>query len=127
MHQPFISLQTCPTHHHTEGFLTRPCQNSRQEPLGQFLIFFFNFTCADDVKPYFNQEFYFRADDFNDPSHLGKITTLNTFIVKDLGAIPNGSLSADYTSDYYRINEWYVVELLIILSSIGGKKKRITS
>ncbi|XP_026682691.1 uncharacterized protein LOC103513782 [Diaphorina citri] len=49
----------------------------------------------------------FRADDFNDPIHLERISTLNTFIVRDLGSIPNGSLSSDYTSDFYRINEWY--------------------
>lgn len=49
----------------------------------------------------------FRADDFNDPIHLERISTLNTFIVRDLGSIPNGSLSQDYSSDYYRINEWY--------------------
>lgn len=48
----------------------------------------------------------FRADDFNDPIHLERISTLNTFIVKDLGGIPNDSLSEDYTSDYYRINDW---------------------
>lgn len=48
----------------------------------------------------------FRADDFNDPLHLERISTLNTFTVYDLGAVaPN--TSADYTSDYYRINEWY--------------------
>lgn len=38
--------------------------------------------------------------------HLERISTLNTFTVHDLGAVkPN--TSADYTSDYYRINEWY--------------------
>lgn len=51
--------------------------------------------------------FISRADDFNDPIHLERISTLNTFIVKDLGGIPNDSLSEDYTSDYYRINDWY--------------------
>lgn len=49
----------------------------------------------------------FRADDFNDPIHLERISTLNTFTVQDLGAIPDKSSSWDYTSDYYRINEWY--------------------
>lgn len=49
----------------------------------------------------------FRADDFNDPIHLEKISTINTFTVLDLGAVPNDSLSNDYTSEYYRINEWY--------------------
>lgn len=51
--------------------------------------------------------FIFSADDFNDPIHLERISTLNTFIVRDLGGIPNDSLSEDYTSDYYRINDWY--------------------
>ncbi|XP_063243657.1 uncharacterized protein LOC134542961 [Bacillus rossius redtenbacheri] len=49
----------------------------------------------------------FRADDFNDPIHLERISTLNTFIVRDLGAVPKDSLSLDYTSEFYRINEWY--------------------
>uniref|UniRef100_A0A6M2DYF4 Putative g-protein coupled receptor n=1 Tax=Xenopsylla cheopis TaxID=163159 RepID=A0A6M2DYF4_XENCH len=49
----------------------------------------------------------FRADDFNDPIHLQKISTLNTFTVRDLGAISADQLSTDYTTDYYRINEWY--------------------
>ncbi|XP_059475327.1 uncharacterized protein LOC132196585 [Neocloeon triangulifer] len=49
----------------------------------------------------------YRADDFNDPIHLQRISTMNTFTVQDLGAIPNASLSNDYASDYYRINEWY--------------------
>ncbi|CAB3375436.1 Hypothetical predicted protein [Cloeon dipterum] len=49
----------------------------------------------------------FRADDFNDPIHLQRISTMNTFTVQDLGAIPNNSQSSDYTSDYYRTNEWY--------------------
>nr|CAD7260338.1 unnamed protein product [Timema shepardi] len=47
------------------------------------------------------------ADDFNDPIHLEKLSTLNTFTVQDLGGVPKESLSLDYTSDYYRINEWY--------------------
>ncbi|KAK0182119.1 hypothetical protein PV327_000286 [Microctonus hyperodae] len=49
----------------------------------------------------------FRADDFNDPVHLERISTRNTFRVKDLGAFPADSLSSDYTSENYRINEWY--------------------
>lgn len=49
----------------------------------------------------------YRADDFNDPVHLQKISTLNTFYVEDLGAFEKESLSRDYTSDFYRINEWY--------------------
>jgi len=47
-----------------------------------------------------------RADDFNDPIHLEKISTLNTFHVRDLGSFPNESMSQDYTSDLYRINDW---------------------
>lgn len=49
----------------------------------------------------------YRADDFNDPVHLQKISTMNTFHVEDLGAFERDSLSRDYTSDFYRINEWY--------------------
>ncbi|CAB0033910.1 unnamed protein product [Trichogramma brassicae] len=49
----------------------------------------------------------FRLDDFNDPVHLERISTRNTFSVSDLGAFPSSQLSKDYTTDYYRINEWY--------------------
>lgn len=48
----------------------------------------------------------YRADDFNDPIHLERISTLNTFIMQDLGAV-KANTSEDYTSGYYRINEWY--------------------
>ncbi|XP_014218374.1 uncharacterized protein LOC106646764 [Copidosoma floridanum] len=49
----------------------------------------------------------FRADDFNDPVHLERISTMNTFYTQDLGAFPSDQLSRDYTTDYYRTNEWY--------------------
>lgn len=49
----------------------------------------------------------YRADDFNDPIHLERISTLNTFTVRDLGAVSKDTLSTDYTSDYFRINDWY--------------------
>ncbi|KAL1123171.1 hypothetical protein AAG570_002258 [Ranatra chinensis] len=49
----------------------------------------------------------FRADDFNDPIHVERISTLNTFTVQDLGAFNTESLSSDYTTEYYRINKWY--------------------
>merc|ERR1711981_1092343 len=62
---------------------------------------FFNLTM-----PLFAPRTY-RADDYNDPIHLERISTLNMFIAKDLGAIPDGNLGENYTSDYYRINEWY--------------------
>ena len=62
---------------------------------------FFNLTM-----PLFAPRTY-RADDYNDPIHLERISTLNMFVTKDLGAIPDGNLGDNYTSDYYRINEWY--------------------
>ncbi|KAJ8675045.1 hypothetical protein QAD02_010831 [Eretmocerus hayati] len=49
----------------------------------------------------------FRSDDFNDPVHLERISTRNTFIAQDLGAIPTGQVSKDYTQELYMINEWY--------------------
>ncbi|XP_017885340.1 uncharacterized protein LOC108628125 [Ceratina calcarata] len=49
----------------------------------------------------------FRADDFNDPIHLERISTRNTFTVQDLGAFAAGNLGQDYTTDFYRINEWF--------------------
>ncbi|XP_034938319.1 uncharacterized protein [Chelonus insularis] len=49
----------------------------------------------------------FRADDFNDPVHLERISTRNTFYIRDLGAYPSESSNQDYTQENYRINEWY--------------------
>ncbi|XP_023240491.1 uncharacterized protein LOC111638939 [Centruroides sculpturatus] len=49
----------------------------------------------------------FRSDDFNDPFHLERISTLNTIEAVDLGAIPSDSISANYTREEYKINEWY--------------------
>ncbi|XP_032681371.1 uncharacterized protein LOC116848905 [Odontomachus brunneus] len=50
----------------------------------------------------------FRADDFNDPIHLERISTRNTFTVQDLGIYStNDQRSNDYTTDLYRLNEWY--------------------
>lgn len=71
-----------------------------------------NMAYSSSYRGFFNKTFErfaprtFRADDFNDPIHLERISTLNTFIVNDLGAVP-ANTSEDYTSDYYRINEWY--------------------
>lgn len=48
----------------------------------------------------------FREDDFNDPVHLERLSTRNTFKVLDLGVFPADRKSSDYTTDYYRINEW---------------------
>ncbi|XP_034243708.1 uncharacterized protein LOC117646698 [Thrips palmi] len=62
---------------------------------------FFNKTM-----PFFAPRSY-REDDFNDPIHLERLSTRNTFTVRDLGAFPRDSLSQDYSSEYYRINEWY--------------------
>ena len=35
----------------------------------------------------------YRADDYNDPIHLERISTLNMFETRDLGAIPTGKIS----------------------------------
>eukprot|EP00095_Tigriopus_kingsejongensis_P001165 maker-scaffold350_size199587-snap-gene-0.27 protein:Tk01165 transcript:maker-scaffold350_size199587-snap-gene-0.27-mRNA-1 annotation:"hypothetical protein SINV_01162" len=62
---------------------------------------FFNLTM-----PLFAPRTY-RADDYNDPIHLERISTLDMFITKDLGAIPTGNDGLNYTSNFYRINDWY--------------------
>lgn len=50
----------------------------------------------------------FRMDDYNDPVHLERVSTLNFIQVDDLGAIPlHGMSSLNYSSDDYRINEWW--------------------
>lgn len=72
-----------------------------------------NTSYSSSYRGFFNKTFprfaprTFRVDDFNDPIHLQKISTLNTFSVQDLGAIPANAHSKDYTTDYYKINEWY--------------------
>ncbi|CAD6209215.1 GSCOCG00003785001-RA-CDS [Cotesia congregata] len=48
-----------------------------------------------------------RADDFNDPVHMERISTRNTFTADDLGAFAPSSFSLDYTNALYRINKWY--------------------
>ncbi|XP_055376939.1 uncharacterized protein LOC129609094 [Condylostylus longicornis] len=72
-----------------------------------------NSSYSSSYRGFFNKTFpkfaprAFRFDDFNDPIYLLKTSTMNTFSVKDLGAVPKESYSKDYTSDLYRINEWY--------------------
>ncbi|XP_014260746.1 uncharacterized protein LOC106673235 [Cimex lectularius] len=72
-----------------------------------------NMSYSPSYRGFFNKTFSrfaprtYRADDFNDPLHLERISTLNTFNVQDLGAFSNESLTYDYTTEYYRINEWY--------------------
>lgn len=71
-----------------------------------------NSSYSPSYRGFFNKTFprfaprTYRADDFNDPIHLERISTRNTFIVKDLGAFSSDRLSVDYTSDLYRINDW---------------------
>ncbi|ODM87279.1 hypothetical protein Ocin01_19405 [Orchesella cincta] len=77
------------------------------------IYFSTNASFSPSYRGFFNKTFplfaprTYRADDFNDPIHLERISTLNTFLVKDLGAVPPHSLSRNYTTDFYRINEWY--------------------
>ncbi|KAH0946160.1 hypothetical protein HN011_002366 [Eciton burchellii] len=72
-----------------------------------------NMSYSPSYRGFFNKTFprfaprTFRADDFNDPIHLERISTRNTFTVQDLGAFPTTRLSDDYSTDFYRINEWY--------------------
>lgn len=72
-----------------------------------------NSSYSSSFRGFFNKTFprfaprAFRLDDFNDPIHLLKTSTMNTFDIRDLGASPKDSYSKDYTSDLYKINEWY--------------------
>lgn len=83
------------------------------------IYFSANMSYSPSYRGFFNKTFprfgprTFRADDFNDPIHLERISTRNTFTVQDLGAFPNTRLSDDYTTDFYRINEWYVKAISI--------------
>ncbi|XP_063987844.1 uncharacterized protein LOC135167987 [Diachasmimorpha longicaudata] len=72
-----------------------------------------NMSYTPSYRGYFNKTLLrfaprtFRSDDFNDPVHFERISTRNSFTVRDLGAFPSHSPSLDYTSDSYRINKWY--------------------
>ncbi|CAG7835947.1 unnamed protein product [Allacma fusca] len=76
-----------------------------------------NSSFSPSYRGFFNKTFplfaprSFRADDFNDPIHLERISTLNTFIVRDLGSINSKSQTQNYTSEYYRINEYFTAWL----------------
>ncbi|CAG0879672.1 unnamed protein product [Cyprideis torosa] len=77
------------------------------------LYFSVNSSYTPSYKGFFNKTLplfaprAFRADDYNDPIRIERISTLNTIEADDLGAIPQGHQSMNYTSDHYRINEWY--------------------
>ena len=60
---------------------------------------------SDCVFPYLPQ-LLTRADDYNYPFHLERISTLNTFEVSDLGAFEKIRQSKNYTKEEYRINKW---------------------
>ncbi|KAJ8952914.1 hypothetical protein NQ318_006531 [Aromia moschata] len=94
-------------------FLSTVADISTNKHVNASAIYFApNMSYSSSYKGFFNKTFprfaprTFRADDFNDPIHLERISTLNTFIVEDLGAVKPDT-SNDYTSEYYRINEWY--------------------
>ncbi|KAJ8959523.1 hypothetical protein NQ314_006260 [Rhamnusium bicolor] len=94
-------------------FLSTVADVSTNKHINASAIYFSpNMSYSSSYRGFFNKTFprfaprTFRADDFNDPIHLERISTLNTFTVQDLGAIKPDT-SNDYTSDYYRINEWY--------------------
>lgn len=48
-----------------------------------------------------------RIDDYNDPYQLKGLSTMNTIVVSDLGAIRADMRDSNYTTDVYKINEWY--------------------
>lgn len=49
----------------------------------------------------------YRIDDYNDPYQLKGVSTLNTIAVTDLGAVRPEMRDSNYTTDVYKINEWY--------------------
>ncbi len=61
-----------------------------------------------------NSAIIFREDDFNDPIHLERISTLNTFSAQDLGGFSMDRESEDYTRKYKTSNEWLVLMLLVV-------------
>ncbi|KAK4883692.1 hypothetical protein RN001_007011 [Aquatica leii] len=103
-------------------FLSTVADVSSNKHVNASAIYFSpNTSYSSSYLGFFNKTFprfaprTFRADDFNDPIHLERISTLNTFTIEDLGAVPVDT-SADYTSDYFRINEWYKLWLPDVVS-----------
>lgn len=48
-----------------------------------------------------------RIDDYNDPYQLKGLSTMNTIVISDLGAVRPDLRDSNYTTDVYKINEWY--------------------
>lgn len=95
-------------------FLSTVADVSANPSINASAIYFApNSSYSSSYRGFFNKTFprfgprTFRLDDFNDPIHLQKISTWNTFDVQDLGAHHPDSISKDYTHDLYKINEWY--------------------
>ncbi|XP_037078702.1 uncharacterized protein LOC119099747 [Pollicipes pollicipes] len=80
---------------------------------GSAIYFAPNTSYSPSYQANFNQTFplfaprAFRADDYNYPFHLERISTLNTVEVSDLGAFEKIRQSKNYTKEEYRINRWY--------------------
>lgn len=96
-------------------FLSTVADVSSNPSINASAIYFApNTSYTSSYRGFFNKTFprfgprAFRFDDFNDPIHLQKISTWNTFDVRDLGAHLPESISQDYTSELYKINEWYM-------------------
>lgn len=49
----------------------------------------------------------YRVDDYNDPYQLKGVSTMNTIAVTDLGAIKPEMRDSNYTTEVFKINEWY--------------------
>lgn len=95
-------------------FLSTVADVSSNPRLNSSSVYFSpHMSYSSSYRSFFNKTFplfgprTFRMDDYNDPIHLERYSTLNMFDVRDLGAIPKDSRSANYSSDYYRINKWY--------------------
>ena len=95
-------------------FLSTVADVSSNPKLNSSSIYFSpNSSYTSSYRTFFNKTLplfaprTFRADDYNDPIHLERYSTLNMFDVRDLGAISPERKSDNYTTDYYRINKWY--------------------
>ena len=95
-------------------FLSTVADVSSNPKLNSSAVYFSpNMSYTSSYRSFFNKTLplfaprTYRADDYNDPIHLERYSTLNMFNVKDLGAISKNSKSENYTTDYYRINKWY--------------------
>lgn len=127
---PFISRPICHIHHRIVASSIKHSQDLLLELSGMMnhLYAAFSFYLFSLISVFS----FFREDDFNDPIHLERISTMNTFSAQDLGGFPLDRESEDYTKTYKTMNDWFVSYISWMIRprhilSITFSKSRIRS